>query len=95
MDVGRCYWNSRLGPERARLVAQWGPGDVVLDLCAGVGPIAIPAARRGAAQVFANDLNPTAAAYCLENAARAGVVRAYFDWGNRKGGFIEEGSALC
>lgn len=76
MDVGRCYWNSRLGPERARLVSQWGPTDVVLDLCCGVGPIAVAAAKHGVAQALANDLNPTAAAYCLENAERAGVVRA-------------------
>lgn len=59
VDVGRCYWNSRLGPERARLVAQWGADDVVLDLCAGVGPIAVAAARRGVAQARLFSLDET------------------------------------
>ncbi len=68
VDFSAVYWNSRLGSERARLASLFGAGDVVLDLCAGVGPIAIAAARAGAS-VLANDINPAATACLARNAA--------------------------
>lgn len=60
VDLARVYWNSRLGTERARLVAAFGERDVVCDVFAGVGPIAVAAAKRGVKHVYANDLNPSA-----------------------------------
>jgi len=42
------------------------PDDVVADVFAGVGPFAVPAARKGCA-VFANDLNPSSAKYLSLN----------------------------
>jgi tRNA (guanine37-N1)-methyltransferase len=76
VDVSAVYWNSRLGSERARLVARFfKPGETVLDLCAGVGPIAIAAARAGCT-VLANDLNPAAATALRSNAALNGVASA-------------------
>ena len=75
VDLSSVYWNSRLGPERPRLVARWGPGDTVLDRCAGVGPSAVAAARAGAL-VLANDVNPSATACLLANAAANGVAHA-------------------
>lgn len=56
-DFSKVYWNSRLHTEHARLLALFGKGQVVADAMAGVGPFAVPAARKGC-YVFGNDLNP-------------------------------------
>ncbi|KAI0046610.1 hypothetical protein FA95DRAFT_1582974 [Auriscalpium vulgare] len=65
-DFTRVYWNSRLHTEHERLVALFSPEDLVADVFAGVGPFAIPAAKKGCA-VFANDLNPESHKYLQVN----------------------------
>ncbi|KAI9638795.1 Met-10+ like-protein-domain-containing protein [Dioszegia hungarica] len=57
LDFRSVYWNSRLGNEHDRLVSLFAPGEVVADVMAGVGPFAIPAAKKGC-RVLGNDLNP-------------------------------------
>lgn len=56
-DFTKVYWNSRLHTEHDRLVQLFSPDDIVADVFAGVGPFALPAAKKGCG-VLANDLNP-------------------------------------
>ncbi|MCJ1397353.1 tRNA(m(1)G37)methyltransferase [Xylographa trunciseda] len=56
-DYSKVYWNSRLNTEHERLVDLFRPGEAVCDVMAGVGPFAVPAAKRRIF-VWANDLNP-------------------------------------
>ncbi|CAG8701993.1 5848_t:CDS:2, partial [Scutellospora calospora] len=61
-DFSQVYWNSRLHTEHGRLLSMFKKGDVF----AGVGPFAIPAAKKGCI-VYANDLNPASYNYLMEN----------------------------
>ncbi|PCH34211.1 guanine-N(1)--methyltransferase [Wolfiporia cocos MD-104 SS10] len=65
-DFSEVYWNSRLHTEHTRLVSLFKPEDLVADVFAGVGPFALPAAKKGCA-VFANDLNPKSYQYLSKN----------------------------
>jgi len=60
-DFSKVFWNSRLENEHMRLNALCKKDDILCDVFAGVGPFAIPVARK-LAHVYANDLNP----YCYE-----------------------------
>lgn len=72
VDPTKAYFSPRLATERERVVSQIEPGERVFDMFAGVGPYAVRAAMAGA-EVVAVDINPDAAAYCRDNAARNGV----------------------
>ncbi|CAI9548288.1 unnamed protein product, partial [Staurois parvus] len=54
-DFSKVYWNSRLGTEHDRITGLLKSGDLVFDVFAGVGPFAIPAAKKNCI-VYANDL---------------------------------------
>ncbi|RHY14626.1 hypothetical protein DYB25_002187 [Aphanomyces astaci] len=56
-NFAHVYWNSRLQQEHLRLVRSIDPTDIVCDMMCGIGPFAIPLAKRGCI-VYANDLNP-------------------------------------
>jgi tRNA (guanine37-N1)-methyltransferase len=72
IDLSAVYFSPRLATERHRVIEQIQPGEQLLDMFAGVGPFAIPAATQGA-EVVAVDLNDTAVEYLRENARRNGV----------------------
>ncbi|KAK9089522.1 hypothetical protein Scep_028604 [Stephania cephalantha] len=66
VDLAKVYWNSRLATERLRLVSRFTNTDVLCDVFAGVGPLALAAAKK-VKRVYANDLNPTAVEYLERN----------------------------
>ncbi|NXL90891.1 TRM5 methyltransferase, partial [Alectura lathami] len=66
LDFAKVYWNPRLSTEHDRIVKLLKPGDVLFDVFAGVGPFAIPAAKKKCV-VFANDLNPESYSWLLHN----------------------------
>ena len=55
------------GTEHQRIVDCVSQKDIVYDVFAGVGPFAIPAAKKKKAIVLANDLNPTSYEYLVKN----------------------------
>ncbi|XP_059550243.1 tRNA (guanine(37)-N1)-methyltransferase isoform X2 [Myotis daubentonii] len=65
-DFSKVYWNPRLSTEHSRITELLKPGDVLFDVFAGVGPFAIPAAKKNCT-VFANDLNPESYKWLLHN----------------------------
>ncbi len=73
VDLAQVYFSPRLVTERHRVTQQIDADEQVLDMFAGVGPYAIPAADRGA-RVVAVDKNPTAIEYLRANAARNDVA---------------------
>ena len=67
LDFRHVYWNSRLENEHGRLIETWiKASDVVVDAMCGIGPFAVPAAKKGC-RVFANDLNPESYRWLVEN----------------------------
>ena len=72
-DYSKVYWNSRLVTEHQRVVDLFKPGEAVCDLMAGVGPFALPAAKREIF-VYANDLNPDCYTSLTENIRRNKVT---------------------
>lgn len=65
-DFAEVYWNPRLSTEHSRVVSLLDRGDILYDVFAGVGPFAVPAARKGCV-VFANDLNPRSFSWLKHN----------------------------
>ncbi|MDI9617249.1 MAG: class I SAM-dependent methyltransferase family protein [Methanothrix sp.] len=67
IDLERAYFSPRLSTERLRVAEQVRPGDLVVDMFAGVGPFSLLIAKRGA-RVIAIDKNPYAVKLLRENA---------------------------
>ena len=71
-NYGKVYWNSKLQGEHWRVTQMFKPGEAVADVMAGVGPFAVPAAKKKCF-VWANDLNPDAYS-SLEDAIQTNKV---------------------
>lgn len=66
IDMAYMIWDPRLSSERQRLVNSFSMNDVVCDICAGVGPVAIPASKK-VRRVYANEVNPLAHLHLARN----------------------------
>lgn len=75
-DFAQVYWNSRLSTEHMKLLTYMEVDDVLYDVFAGVGPFAIPAARKKI-RVLANDLNPESYKWLQKNAVINKVKRNF------------------
>ncbi len=72
VDLNKAYYNPRMASERMRVAAQIKKGENILVLFAGVGPYAVAAEKKTAAnakpeRIVAIELNPDAAALMREN----------------------------
>lgn len=75
VDPGKAYFSPRLAREHARVAAAVRPGERFADLCCGIGPFALHAARDGrAGTITAVDSNPNAIALLRENLERLGLT---------------------
>jgi tRNA (guanine37-N1)-methyltransferase len=70
VDVAKAYFSPRLSSEHNRAASQAKDGETVVDLFAGVGPFAIPIAKKHEnVRVYAVDVNPDAIALLKRNIA--------------------------
>lgn len=70
VDVAKAYFSHRLSSEHDRVASQVKDGETVVDLFAGVGPFAIPIAKKHEnVRVYAVDVNPDAVALLKRNVA--------------------------
>ena len=70
VDVAKTYFSPRLSTEHNRIALSVKNGETVVDLFAGVGPFAIPIAKKiNDVQVYAIDVNPNAITFLKRNIA--------------------------
>lgn len=90
LDFSKVYWNPRLCKEHERILEILKPRDVLFDVFCGVGPFAIPAAKKNC-RVFANDLNPESYKWLNFNAKQNKIKTDLFKSFNMDGkDFIQE-----
>ena len=70
VNVAKAYFSPRLSSEHNRVASQTKDGETIVDLFAGVGPFAIPIAKKHEnVQVYAVDVNPDAVSLLKRNVA--------------------------
>lgn len=67
VDVEKCYFSPRLSTERLRIAALSKPGEVVLNMFAGVGPYSNTLSKKSGSTVYSNELNGFAFELHLKN----------------------------
>lgn len=83
-DFSKVYWNSRLSTEHERIVNLIKPGDALFDVFCGVGPFALPCAKKKC-KVFANDLNPDSYTWLNSNIKRNKINSSFIQTFNKDG----------
>jgi tRNA (guanine37-N1)-methyltransferase len=70
LDISKAFFSPRLATEREMVARQVRPGEVVIDMFAGIGPFSIMIAKnRSPKVVYAIDMNPDAVDYMKQNVA--------------------------
>jgi tRNA (guanine37-N1)-methyltransferase len=70
VNLEKCYFSSRLSHERMRIAHQVRPGEIVVNMFAGVGCFSIIMAKHSEVKrIFSIDINPDAVQYMQENTA--------------------------
>jgi len=68
VDLGKCYFSPRLSYERNRIAHQVQPGEVIVNMFAGVGSYSIVIAKHSEAEkIYSIDVNPVAIHFMQEN----------------------------
>lgn len=68
VDLAKCYFSPRLLYERMRIARQVKPGEVIVNMFAGVGCFSIIIAKHsGAKKIYSIDINPNAVRYMQIN----------------------------
>ena len=68
VNLEKCYFSPRLSYERNRIAQQVQPGEVIVNMFAGVGSYSIVIARHSEAEkIYSIDINPVAIDYMQEN----------------------------
>jgi len=80
-DFEKCYWSSKLANERVRMLKILTKEDILADMFAGVGPLAVQAAKKGIT-TYANDLNPDCYSYMMIN-TKSNKIEPYITWTNQ------------
>jgi len=74
VDLAKCYFSPRLSYEHMRVAKQVKPGEIVINMFAGVGCFSIMIAKYSKAKkVYSIDINPAAVHYMRENVKLNGV----------------------
>jgi tRNA (guanine37-N1)-methyltransferase len=69
VDLEKCYFSPRLFHERKRIAEQVKPGEIIVNMFAGVGCFSILIAKKAkATKVYSIDINPAAVEYIRINA---------------------------
>eukprot|EP00835_Amoeboradix_gromovi_P005133 NODE_455_length_8260_cov_0.408406.p2 type:complete len:409 gc:universal NODE_455_length_8260_cov_0.408406:1521-295(-) len=91
-DYSKVYWNSRLQMEHMRLCKLFKPSEFVADVFAGIGPFAVPTAKK--CVVFANDLNPDSHYYLQHNSKSNKVTNRLYNFNLDGRDFIKDSLKL-
>ncbi len=67
VDITQAYFSPRLSEEHSRIANRSKDNETIVDLFCGIGPFAIPIAKKVDAQIHAIDINPGAIALLKEN----------------------------
>lgn len=68
VDLEKCYFSPRLSYERNRIAQKVQPGEVIVNMFAGVGSYSIVIAKHCEAEkIFSIDINPVAIQYMQKN----------------------------